>query len=244
MAERMVHVSRIEPAADNERSELDGIEELAASIRAVGILEPLLVYPHDWKPGCYQLLAGHRRLAAAKLARVDQVPVTIRATPAEPGVLRIIENCQRSDLSPVDRARGLGKLRAKGWTLRRIHEETGLSEGYISTSLALLDLDDSSLQRVSDGLVTAGDAITAVRRHREQRRVNGGGAPRKARVEPDHLTSAHPLGDRARQLCDLAGHDTGRIGRDVRNGRGKVACGACWEHAIREDERRKAGIRR
>src|SRR5450755_4489282 len=79
-----IHVSRITPHSANIREELGDLTELAASIRIHGIVQPLAVQPHPARPGRYQLLAGHRRLAAAKLARLEMVPCVIRRTAAEP----------------------------------------------------------------------------------------------------------------------------------------------------------------
>src|SRR5260370_131192 len=120
---------------------------MAASIRAVGILEPLLVEPHPVTAGHYQVLAGHRRLAAAKLARLADIPVMIRKVTSGAVTatqLMLIENCHRADLTAVDTAVAMGKLRKLGMTAGQIAKATGLSASSVFNHLSLLDLDEAT----------------------------------------------------------------------------------------------------
>lgn len=102
MASRVAHISRIEPHPENARRDVGDVTELAASIRARGLLSPLIVCAHPRRPGGYQLLAGHRRLAACKKLGIDQVPVKIVPVPEEHTVTMLVENCQRN-ICGVDR---------------------------------------------------------------------------------------------------------------------------------------------
>lgn len=234
MPDRMIHVSRIDPHPDNPRESVGGVSELAASIRVHGIVEPLVACLSLAAPGRYLLIAGHRRLAAAKAAGLDMVPADIRPAPEEPVVVMLVENCQREDLTPVDKARAMSVLLGKGWTAARICRETGLSSATVSATLAMLELDQSTQERVRAGRVRASDALAAVRSTRAQRRQDHGAAPRKVSVAAEHFTAAHPLAEDARVACELAGHGGRKVGR---NSGFPGACGECWEDAIRRDER-------
>ena len=80
------------------------LEELAESIRTVGILQPLVVRRHPEKPGHYIVIAGNRRRRAAEMAGLHDIPVIVREAPeAELRVLQLIENVQRQDLTPMER---------------------------------------------------------------------------------------------------------------------------------------------
>jgi ParB family chromosome partitioning protein len=226
-----VHVSRIEPHPANIREDLGDMAELTDSVRVHGILQPLIVQPVPGKPGSYRLLAGHRRLAAAKRARLDTVPVVIKAPqrPAHALEIMLIENCQRRDLGPVEKAEAMDALIGHGLTAAQIARRTGLSASTVSYHLALLELDQASRERIRDGQVKVGDAISAVRKVR--RRERGGTTGRRVQAEPAWLTSRHPLARPARALCDSSGHG-------ARPQVGNVACGQCWEQSIRDDQRR------
>ena len=182
-------------------------------------------------PGHWRVLAGHRRLAAARAAGLAVVPITVREPDgAEPEELMLIENCHRRDLTVIDKAEAMGTLRKRGLTVAKIARSIGMAEPTIYTYLALLDLDDKTRQMVRDGRLTATDALAGVRRARKQRRNREGKAEVGALWEPDHFTGQHQLARKARKLCDAREHT-------ARRRVGKVACGQCWETVIREDER-------
>lgn len=248
MADRQAHVSRIEPHEQNVRQDLGDLAELAASIRAQGILQPLVVCVHPWRPGCFQLLAGHRRLAAAKLAGLDYVPVVVRQAAEEPRVPMLVENLQRAQLTAVEKAEAFGALLAQpGWNVARISRETGLAESGIYRYLDLLKLDEASLDRVRSGQVRVGDAIDAVRGTRAAARPPAPGQRRRTSPEPrrkvavgsDHFSGSHPLAGDAQVRCELAGH-AGRKYGTLHGRANSLACGACWEAVIRADARRTA----
>jgi ParB/RepB/Spo0J family partition protein len=231
---QLVHVSRIEPHPENARSELSGIPELAASIRAVGLLQPLVVCAHPWRPAGYMLLDGHRRLAAVKLVRLDRVPVMIRAVPEDAQTVMLVADLTHSPLSVVDRAEAMGKLIANGWSPARISAETGLSISRVSQILALNDLDQGTRDRVASGIIPVTTAVKAVRHTRAATRRSRGMPPRKVSVAAEHFSAEHPLAGDARIRCELGGHGGRKVGRRAGF---SGACGACWEAAIRGDER-------
>lgn len=224
-------VSRVHPHPGNIRRELGDLEETAASIREHGILQPLTVEPIPGKPGHLQVIAGHRRLAAAKAAGLREVPVTVREPDgAEPEELMLIENCHRRDLSVMDKAEAMGTLRDKGYSVAKIAKSTGFSEPTVYSYTALLDLDDRTRDMVRDGRLRAVDAMAGVRAARKRKRKKEGRPDVGPVWEPDYLTGTHPLARKASQLCDAREHtQRRRIGR--------VACGQCWETVIRQDER-------
>lgn len=227
----VLRVDRIEPHPANVRESLGvgDLADLAKSIRRHGILQPLTVTPQDG--GRYQLVAGHRRLAAAQRAGLAAVPAIIRhgVTDTTALELMLVENCQRRDLNPVERAEAYGALLRRGRSQAEIATETGVSQSTVSYFLALLDLDDKSREQVRSGKLTASEAVRAVRRtRRKTRKAKGPTAAYK--WEPDYLTASHPLARRAARLCEADQHT-------MRRRIGAVACGQCWETAIRTDER-------
>ena len=229
--QKHVHVSRIHPHPDNVREELGDLTETAASIRAHGILQPLLVEPHPAIDGAYPVLAGHRRLAAAQLAGRDPLPLGIRRSPAgtAPEELMLVENCQRRDLGPMEKAAAMGALRGKGYTAARIARSVGLTDSTVRFYLTLLALDTTSQDKIRTGNLSAADAVAGVRRVRKRARRKNGAAPAGPVWEPDHFTASHQLARKARALCDAREHT-------MRRRIGKVACGQCWETTIRQDE--------
>lgn len=246
MPEQPLHVSRIHPHPDNARKQLRNIDELAASIRAQGLLSPLTVCAHPHIPAAYQLLAGHRRLAALKLLRKDYVPAKIVPAPSAAEITMLVENCQRDELTAAEKAEAMGRLREQGYSPARISRETGLAPSTVSRYLSLLELDQPTRDRVRDGQVAVGDAIAAVHSTRAAARKQRGErkpGPRKVTVEAPHFSVTHRLAEAARVACELAGHQGRKIGASAGY---PGACGACWEHVIRKDERtagRVSGLR-
>jgi ParB family transcriptional regulator, chromosome partitioning protein len=229
----MLHASVLAPHPGNIREDTGDITETAASILAHGILQPLTVIPREDKAGHYYVIAGNRRLAAARKARLEQIPVIIRRdglTPPQVTEIMLVENCQRSDLGPVEKAEAMGRLRRAGYTAARIAQATGLSASAVSYHLTLLDADQATRDRVRAGTVTVGDVVSAVRGTRQRGRPKGSRPGRPRVVEPRHFTRQHPLAAQAAALCRHT--DRPRYG--------SVACGQCFEAVIRADERAAA----
>jgi ParB family transcriptional regulator, chromosome partitioning protein len=227
-----VHISRLREHPANIREDLGDLTELAASIAAQGILQPLAVQPHPDIPDAYQVIAGHRRLAAARLTSLQQIPVVIRRPAGTAGALEVmlVENCMRRDLGPVEKAEAMGTLRNHGLAAADIARRTGLSDATVSYYLSLLELDDDARTQVRDGRIPVGQAIAAVRRVRARQRSGRGKRHQGAVWEPDHLDGRHPLARKAHAMCEARAHT-------MRRRLGKIACGECWETVIREDER-------
>ena len=133
----------------------DSLVELADSIREHGILEPLVIAK---TPAGYQIIAGERRWRAAKLAGLSRVPVSIRETSPQ-GMLEmaIVENVQRVDLNPLERAQAYQRLMAEfGLSATEIGQRVGKSGPYISNTLRLLELPDALKDGLLSGAVTEG----------------------------------------------------------------------------------------
>lgn len=227
-------LDRIHDHPHNVRANLGDLTDLAASIRAQGLLQPVTVRPHPTKKGHYQLLAGHRRRAAALKAGLTTVPAVIRHDVDDAAVVEVmlVENVHRANLNPMEKAEALGRLRDQGYSGALISARTGIPQGSVSASLALLELDDASKERVRNGDLSMTDAVKAVRRLRKKAREAraAGSAVQAWAWEPDYLTKTHPLARKAARLCEAREHTT-------RRRIGQTACGQCWETVIRQDER-------
>lgn len=229
--QKFVHIDRVHAHPGNIRDDLGDLTETAASIKVHGVLQPIVVRQHPEVPNAFEVVAGHRRLAAAKLAGRDSVPIVVReilpGTEAEE--LMLIENCHRAELGPMEKAKAMGSLAEKNYTATRIAQSIGMSVSTVSFYLALLELDQTSQKRVQSGDLSAADAVNGVRRIRKLNREKSGSKAVGPVWEPDYFTDQHQLARKARALCDARDHT-------ARRRIGKVACGQCWESAIRSDE--------
>lgn len=231
----MVDIDLVRPNPRNVRRDLGDLVDLTASIKAQGILQPLVVEDHGDR---FIVQMGHRRLAAAKRAGLRQVPVIVRQ-PAARGTDRIrmvIENIQRAELEPMDEALAYSALIEEGMTRQQVAAQAGVTVHRVAARLDLLHLPAPAQQLVREGSLSVGPATQLAR----QVKATGAGAvrdrwPARERCAP-HFTQGHPLSDAAKRRCDLAGHPfPGRLG-PAHQAAGR-ACGACWEAEIRADER-------
>lgn len=156
-----VQIQKINPNPYQPRNKHtpDELEELAASIREHGILQPLIV-TQDAQTGQYILIAGERRLRAAEIAGLNSVPVLVRqATEKEMLELALIENVQRSDLTPLETAEAYRQLNED---FQLSHEEiaarVGKSRVTVTNTLRLLKLPEVAQNALAGGLITEGHA--------------------------------------------------------------------------------------
>ena len=133
------------------------LEELSESIRENGVLQPLLVRKNGSK---YEIIAGERRYQASKIAGLEKVPVIVRDVDDQKMLeLALIENLQRSDLNPIEEAKGYKQLiKASGMTQEALSKAVSKSRSAITNSLRLLDLPESVQQMMYEGKLTAGHA--------------------------------------------------------------------------------------
>ncbi|MFQ5917913.1 MAG: ParB/RepB/Spo0J family partition protein, partial [Candidatus Binatia bacterium] len=157
--EHLVETNRISPNPFQPRRSLDEvkIDELTASIREKGVLEPLLVRPRQ---NGYELIAGGRRLRAAIKAGLDEVPIIVReATDAEVLQLALIENIQREDLNPIDEALAYRRLQEEfAWGQEEAASKVGKSRPAVANSIRLLLLPADVQQEVARGKLPVGQA--------------------------------------------------------------------------------------
>jgi len=168
-------VGSIRPNARQPRKRLDseGIEELAESVRAQGLVQPVVVRPSA--EGGYELIAGERRWRAARVAGLATVPALVRETDDRDSLLlALVENVAREDLSPVDEARAYAALMDEfGLSLGEVAEHVGRSKPTVSNRLRLLELPDDVLGLVERGQLSEGHAraVLAVPDNEERRRL-------------------------------------------------------------------------
>ena len=149
-----LRISELEPNRDQPRKEFDpaALAELADSIAAVGVIQPLIVRPITG--GGYQIVAGERRWRAAQSAGLTEVPVIIRElSDKEVDEIALIENLQREDLNPVEEAEGYRHLMNEyDMTQEQVAARVGKSRPSVANAVRLLELPDSVL-----GMLTVGD---------------------------------------------------------------------------------------
>jgi ParB family chromosome partitioning protein len=158
---QILSIADIQPNPRQPRSQMDKDElsELAASIRENGILQPLIVTPAA-EPGKYILIAGERRLLAADLAGLETVPAIIReASEQERLELALIENVQRTDLTPLEAAEAFRQL-ADDFNLshEQIAQKLGKSRASVTNTLRLLKLPEDVKQSLAVGVISEGHA--------------------------------------------------------------------------------------
>lgn len=157
--EASLPISQIKPNPDQPRQNFDeeALEQLADSIRQHGVLQPILVRK---KGRDYQIVAGERRYQASKLAGLTEVPVLIREIDDDSVFsLALIENLQRSDLDPIEEAKGYRQLiESQGLTQEGLAQILSKSRPAIANALRLLDLPDEVQQLLGDRLLTSGHA--------------------------------------------------------------------------------------
>lgn len=162
LRESQLPIDSISPNPLNPRKRFDEekLEELAESIKQVGILQPLIVAEDDAEPGKYHLIAGERRLKAAKMAGLDDVPVIYRhelfTNASTQAIAMLIENLQREDLDPIEEAQAFKTLtQDHSWKQVDLAEKLGISQSHIANRIRLLVLPESVQEGISQGTVTA-----------------------------------------------------------------------------------------
>lgn len=165
-ATNAIPIDRIRANPDQPRRTFDEreLQDLAASIREKGVIQPLILRPHPRDDGQYEIVAGERRWRAAQLAGIHELPAVIRElSDTEVLELAIIENVQRADLNPLEEALGYRQLMDRfGHTQERLAEALGKSRSHIANLLRLLTLPEPVLEMVRAGKLTAGHARALV----------------------------------------------------------------------------------
>ena len=152
-----IYPGRSQPRTHFSQTEID---ELADSIRTLGILQPLIVRPHPTRSGSYEIIAGERRWRAAQQARLHEVPAVVRDfTDGEALEVALVENLQRENLSPIEEAVGYRRLMDEfSHTQEALGRIVGKSRSHVANMLRLLQLPDDVKDMLTDGRLTAGHA--------------------------------------------------------------------------------------
>lgn len=138
----LIKITKIEPNRDQPRKKFDEekLEELANSIKQYGVIQPIIVMPKD---DYYQIVAGERRWRASKKAGLTEMPCLVRTkTEQENREIALIENIQRENLNPIEKARGLRKLLDDyGLTQQELADKLGMSRSGLTNNVRILNLD-------------------------------------------------------------------------------------------------------
>jgi ParB family transcriptional regulator, chromosome partitioning protein len=177
-----VDIDLIDPSPYQPRTRFreEALEELARSIRASGIVQPLVVRRIGLR---YQLIAGERRWRAAQRSALQRVPVVVREVPEEVALeMTLVENLQREDLNPMEQARAFQRLIDEfSLTQEHVAERTGKDRATIANALRLLKLESMIQDLIEEGRLSAGHgrALLAIPEPKERldlaRRVARGG---------------------------------------------------------------------
>ncbi len=161
-ATQKIPIEFLRPNPRNPRRNFgeESLDELAASIKEKGIIQPLLARPAPGLPGTFEIIAGERRWRAAQRAGLHEVPiVSINADDRQALELAIIENVQRADLDPLEEAAGYERLGDEFlYTQADLAKVIGKSRSHVSNSLRLLKLPERTKSLLRDGKISAGHA--------------------------------------------------------------------------------------
>jgi ParB family chromosome partitioning protein len=218
-----IHPGRFQPRRDFDQTAL---AELAQSIKAQGVLAPILVRRDPKDPTAYELVAGERRWRAAQLAQLHEIPAVVKdLSDREALEAALVENLQRRDLNSIEEALGYRRLMDEmDFTQERVAESVGKSRPHVANTLRLLDLPESAQKLLSEGRITAAHARVALAakdpalfaeivareglsvREAEARLKAATGAPAKKKLKPS-TPAAHDADTRAieRRLTEALG---------------------------------------
>lgn len=162
----MMGIEFLHPGLSQPRHQFDekSLDELAESIKAHGLLQPILVRKDKNAADMFEIIAGERRWRAAQRAQLHEVPVIVlELSDIEALEIALIENLQREDLNPIDEARGYQKLLEDfGHTQEKLAKALGKSRPHIANMVRLLTLPGEVTDLVRDGKITAGHARALV----------------------------------------------------------------------------------
>ena len=160
--ETKIPIANLKPSPSQPRRlfNKNSINELADSIKAKGIVQPLVVRPSPSDVNSYEIIAGERRWRAAQIAQLHEVPAVIRNfNDTEALEIAIIENVQRSDLSPIEEAAGYKRLiENHGHTQEDLSGIVGKSRSHIANIIRLLSLPQSIQDMITEGKISSGHA--------------------------------------------------------------------------------------
>ena len=154
---KSLKITEVEPNRDQPRKQFkqEALEDLAESIKTYGIIQPIVVTKQD---GYYGIVAGERRWRAAKLAGLEEIPAIIREDDEQKNrEIALIENIQREDLNPYEKALGIRNLMDKyGLTQEEVSKRIGKSRSAVSNTVRILNLAPDVLELVKEGKLSEG----------------------------------------------------------------------------------------
>jgi ParB family chromosome partitioning protein len=246
-APRQLPLDRLAPGKYQPRTRMDeaALAELAESIRAQGVMQPVLVRPVA--AGRYEIIAGERRVRAARIAGLDDIPVLVKDVPDEAAAaMSLIENIQREDLNPLEEAQGLKRLTDEfGLTHEQAAQAVGRSRSAASNLLRLLNLAEPVQKLLMDGAIDMGHArallalpgaqqVTGAQQIvarglsvREAEKLAARGVGREGAAAPARAPKSREIVRIEQRLADAltAPVDVRIKGRGARGERGEVAIG-------------------
>ncbi len=157
---RKIDIDMIVANPNQPRKEFspEALKDLSESIRAKGVLQPILVRPVAGRRDRFELVAGERRLRASKLAGLGEIPALVKEmTDLESMAIALIENLQREDLNPIEEAKGYQELITKfGLSQEQLSGQVGKSRSALSNSMRLLTLSEPMQDAIGNGKISAG----------------------------------------------------------------------------------------
>lgn len=224
-----IPLERIEPSPDNVREELRGLQELAASMRAVGVLQPILVTPSR-RPGLVTIVDGHRRRAAAALAGLATMPgLATKPGSSTDTLVTMLLAALHDPLRPTEEAQAMERLRLSGMSVAQIARATCRPRSTVSERLLLARLPKEAQDMIDADELAVRDAVEIAR---DVRAGQAGTATLRV-TRSAWLGPHHRLAPQVRATCTPE-H------RQARQFIGGVGCGQCWEQVIRDDEPARA----
>lgn len=228
-----VAVKDLVPHRRNVRTDLEDLDELAASLEAVGLLQPLLVkaVPRAGGRTRFEVIDGNRRTHALRSTAIDSVVCMVVERAGERSeVAAMMAASMHRELKPMDQARGFQRLVDTGMSAAQIAAATGFSTTTVSGRLALLTLPPAAQAMVDDGRLRVAEAA---RLARQSTMGPGPAATMRTASKSSWLGPSHRLAGDAAARCD---HQGARVVV------GRTACGQCWEQAIVADTLALAGL--
>lgn len=248
---RTLKITEVEPNREQPRKSFnqESLEELADSIKTYGIIQPIVVSKQD---GYFSIVAGERRWRAAKIAGLEEIPAIIRENDEQTNKeIALIENIQREDLNPYEKAVGIRHLMDKyGMTQEEVSKKIGKSRSSVSNTVRILNLTPDVLELVKQGKLTEGHCkalagITDEKRQYEVaiRMIERGESVRQAESKNRTTKKEKKLDPRYKYLYeDIEDKFQGFFGTKVKLDQGKRKGKIIIEYNNNEDLERMLNI--
>lgn len=217
-----INIEQLHPHLNNPRQDLGDLTELTESIKAQGVLQNLTVVPGFDLLDSYTVIIGHRRLAAAKLAGLTELPcAVVYLDNKQQASMMLLENMQRSDLTPYEQAQGFQQCLDLGITVQELSKSTGFSKKTVKHRLKLLELDQEkvkttqgnmddyiALEEISDikernrllQFMGTNNFNAEVAKTKKKQDVSGLETSAVKKIEDDDVDYSHEIEDLARTL--------------------------------------------